>query len=69
MTYDSVKKSCLLTFMEDTDPSAKFWLLGDPFLRAYYAVHDMDNRQIGFAGKYIDLGPQEDMSPRSSNTG
>lgn len=41
LSYDSTKKKCLLTIIEDTDPSATFWLMGDSFMRAYYFVHDM----------------------------
>jgi len=26
------------------------WLMGDPFLRAYYSIYDMDNKQIGMVG-------------------
>jgi hypothetical protein len=26
------------------------WLMGDPFLRAYYSVYDMENKKIGFVG-------------------
>lgn len=26
------------------------WLLGDPFLRAYYSIYDMDNNRIGLVG-------------------
>jgi len=42
--------------MEDGDNSLKHWILGVPFLRSYYAIHDMENKRIGFAGKFIDLG-------------
>ena len=24
--------------------------MGDPFLRAYYSIYDMDNSKIGFVG-------------------
>jgi hypothetical protein len=27
-----------------------FWLMGDPFLRAYYSIYDMDNARIGLVG-------------------
>ena len=55
-TYDSVKRQCLLTIIENTDTSATYWLMGDSFMRAYYVIHDMANQLIGFAGQYQDLG-------------
>lgn len=27
-----------------------FWLLGDPFLRAYYSIYDMELSRIGLVG-------------------
>ena len=42
-TYDSVRKQCLLTILENTDVSASYWLMGDSFMRAYYVIHDMAN--------------------------
>lgn len=41
--------------------------MGDPFMRAYYIVHDMDNQKVGMAGPNIDLGPPA--STTSSNSG
>jgi hypothetical protein len=26
------------------------WLLGDPFLRAYYSIYDLENNKIGLVG-------------------
>jgi len=28
LNYDNVKKQCVLTFLEDTDPTSTLWLLG-----------------------------------------
>jgi hypothetical protein len=27
-----------------------FWILGDPFLRSYYSIHDIENYSIGIVG-------------------
>jgi hypothetical protein len=26
------------------------WLMGDPFLRGYYSIYDMENKKIGLVG-------------------
>jgi hypothetical protein len=40
--------------MEEKVLNINFWLLGDNFLRNYYQVYDMANKQIGLASsKYI----------------
>jgi len=54
-----------LTFVEDTDPKSKFWILGDAFFRTYYIIHDLASQRIGLAGKNIDLGPQPVYTPSS----
>jgi hypothetical protein len=51
--------------LEDGDNSLTHWILGSPFLRAYYAIHDMESKRIGFAGKFVDLG--EPINPTLKN--
>lgn len=58
MSFDTVRRRCILTLVEDPDPTSRFWLLGNSFMRAYYTIHDMESKSIGLAGKFIDLGPQ-----------
>lgn len=56
---------------EDTS-GIDFWLAGDPFLRAYLAVFDMDNQKIGLAGKNIDngyYGPNNNSTSDNSGNG
>lgn len=45
--------------------------MGDPFLRAYYSIYDMDNAKIGFVGvaktirnsyQWVEPKPEEDSS-------
>ena len=43
MIYDGGLKKCIVLFYEDKSANSNFWLLGDPFMRAYITVHDMDN--------------------------
>jgi hypothetical protein len=42
-----VRKQCILSILEDGDNSMKHWVLGVPFLRGYYIMHDMEKRELG----------------------
>jgi len=42
LVFDSGSNKCFLMLYEDTS-GIQFWLGGDPFLRAYLAVFDIDN--------------------------
>lgn len=57
LKWDSSRKKCIFGFVEDKSSNPSFWLLGDPFLRTYVAVHDMENQKIGLAGRHLDSGP------------
>ena len=66
LIYDDYWMMCLLTLQEETREDT--WLMGDPFLRKYYTIHDMeDPPKIGLVGvasstrKYFnqDIGEPE----------
>jgi hypothetical protein len=42
----------LLTLQEEPNGSSfsNMWLMGDPFLRKYYSIYDMDAKRIGLVG-------------------
>jgi len=50
--YDRYYKKCLLTIQEEPRGSSfeEIWLMGDPFLRKYYSIYDMDAKKIGLVG-------------------
>ena len=50
--YDRYYKACLLTILEEPNGSAfsDMWLMGDPFLRKYYSIYDMEEKRIGLVG-------------------
>ena len=41
---------CYLTIMPLGEQD--FWILGDSFMRNYYAIFDLDNNRVGLAGSY-----------------
>lgn len=34
----------------EIDQSLDMWIMGDPFLRAYYSIYDMDSKRVGLVG-------------------
>ena len=46
---------CLLTFQKESLPNTDFWIVGDSFLRAFYAIYDAENRRIGLVGKTEEI--------------
>jgi hypothetical protein len=47
MMWDIYERACVSTFVEETNPKAYFWILGDPFLRAFYSVYDLRHLRVG----------------------
>lgn len=59
LIWSSYYKSCLFTFYPDHDDSSYYWLMGDPFLRAFYSIYDLESLKVGLAGAIHDSGEVE----------
>ena len=40
--YQYSKRRCAVLVDQEMDSDVDFWLMGDPFLRAYYSIYDME---------------------------
>ena len=41
---------CSVLVREEAGQRRSSWLMGDPFLRAYYSIYDMENNRLGLVG-------------------
>lgn len=48
--YQRYYRSCAVLVKPELNLQTNMWLMGDPFLRAYYSIYDMDNEKIGLVG-------------------
>ena len=42
--------TCRILILPEVAVTTDMWLLGDPFLRAYYSVYDLDSMEVGLTG-------------------
>mmetsp|Transcript_14305 Transcript_14305/g.24342 ORF Transcript_14305/g.24342 Transcript_14305/m.24342 type:complete len:302 (+) Transcript_14305:1070-1975(+) len=50
LLFDNYYQKCAVLIKEELGATSNMWLLGDPFLRAYYSIYDMDQAKIGMVG-------------------
>lgn len=43
-------QKCAVLVKDGLSGTSGMWLMGDPFLRAYYSIYDMDAAKIGLVG-------------------
>jgi len=57
--FNTYTKKCSLCF---SAANQDYWILGDAFLRGWYAIHDFDNMRMGFI-------PQAESTKTTPNSG
>ena len=50
LVYHHQKRKCGLLIKQEPKGNDELWLMGDPFLRAYYSIYDLENKRIGLVG-------------------
>lgn len=48
--YNRGLRKCALLVKKELSLQQSMWLMGQPFLRAYYSIYDMDAKEIGLVG-------------------
>ena len=46
--FNTVNSNCWIQFMPEM--KNEYWILGDPFLRAYYSIYDLEKSKVGLVG-------------------
>jgi len=47
LMYQAKDQKCRVTFEEEKDPSISYWIFGDAFMRAFYLIYNVKDKQIG----------------------
>ena len=50
LSFSRSKRKCAVLIKPELKGTGAIWIMGDPFLRAYYSIYDMENRSIGLVG-------------------
>lgn len=50
LMFSQQHQRCALLVRDELSSTSQLWLMGDPFLRAYYSIYDMENKRIGLVG-------------------
>ena len=52
MSYSQYTRKCTILVKPEiqNNKTQSVWLMGDPFLRTYYSIYDMENNRIGLVG-------------------
>ena len=50
LAYRPQRGDCTLLIKQEPNANTKHWLMGDPFLRAYYSIYDLESKKVGLAG-------------------
>lgn len=67
LTYSQNKKVCAILIKPENIKSVNMWIMGDPFLRAYYSIYDLDERKIGLVG-VAETVRKEELKELSKNS-
>lgn len=67
LTFSQNRKVCALLLKPENIKTINMWILGDPFLRAYYSIYDLDEQKIGLVG-IAETVRKEELQELSGNS-
>lgn len=50
ISFSRSKMECAILIKPELKATGSMWIMGDPFLRAYYSIYDMEDQRIGLVG-------------------